>query len=142
MHSDAKRDCDERTTEWHLEFLSSLMGVWPNSTIFVPETGDVPVPVGCALIFSGSKAHAGSAYSIGNRRLHIYFFSSRTWTSGLAPVDDVEKFQATRKRLLEEPGMDATTKISLESELMNSLEVFDFVDEQNDVFYNHQAMRA
>jgi hypothetical protein len=117
------------------------MGIWPNSTIFVPETGDVPVPVGCALIFSGSKAHAGSAYSIGNRRLHIYFFSSRTWTSGLAPVDDVEKFQATRKRLLEEPGMDSTTKISLESELMNSLEVFDF-DEQKDVFYNRQAMRA
>jgi hypothetical protein len=33
-----------------------LIVVWPESTIFVPGQGDLPVPVGCALIFSGSQA--------------------------------------------------------------------------------------
>jgi len=112
-----------------------LIGVWPDSTIYVPEQGDVPVPVGCAMLFSGSKAHAGSAYNTGNRRLHIYFFSSRTWDSGLAPVENVAAFLTTRKQLLEEP-MGSSNKCILESRLMESLEVYDFEGEERDCFYS------
>jgi hypothetical protein len=39
-----------------------MMGVWHTTTIFIPEIGDVDVPVGGFIIFSGSKAHAGMAY--------------------------------------------------------------------------------
>jgi hypothetical protein len=35
------------------------MGVWSKTTIFIPESGDVPIPVGGMVIFSGSKAYAG-----------------------------------------------------------------------------------
>ena len=76
------------------------MGVWPDSTIFVKGHGEVPVPVGSIIVFSGSKAHGGSAYTIGNRRLHFYFFSSRTWESGTSPLADVDEFTATKQRLL------------------------------------------
>jgi hypothetical protein len=31
------------------------MGVWPDSTIYVSGHGGVPVPVGSAIVFSGSK---------------------------------------------------------------------------------------
>jgi hypothetical protein len=47
--------------KWHEEFLSAMMGVWDDTTIFIPEEGDVAVPVGGFIIFSGSKAHAGMA---------------------------------------------------------------------------------
>jgi hypothetical protein len=76
---------DDQIDDWHHQFLSTLIGVGPDTTIFVPGQGDIPVPVGSALIFSGSKAHAGSGYSTGNRRSHIYFFSSKhgNWTCPL-----------------------------------------------------------
>ena len=75
------------------------------------------VPVGGMLIFSGSKAHAGlpyslhivfelksyiqkgSGYSIGNRRLHFYFFSTNTWEKSSAPVENLEMYKATMREL-------------------------------------------
>jgi hypothetical protein len=110
-----------------------LMGVWPDSTIFVPGCGDLPIPVGSAIIFSGSKAHAGSGYQIGNRRLHFYFFSSRTWASGVYPLEDKAAFLETRRQLLEE-SMDTTQRLQLESNLMNNLQVYDFDDDEHDAF--------
>ena len=60
LHSDAKRSKDgDCQNQWHLEFLSALLGVWSSTTIFIPEKGDVEVPVGGLVIFSGSKSHAG-----------------------------------------------------------------------------------
>lgn len=109
------------------------MGVWPDSTIFVPTIGDVPIPVGSAIVFSGSKAHAGSAYSIGNRRLHFYFFSSRTWELGTSPLENVGEFTATRKRLLEDE-LNSDERLLLESDLMNNLQVYDFKEGECDMF--------
>jgi hypothetical protein len=114
------------------------MGVWPDSTIFVPGHGDVPVPVGTAIVFSGSKAHAGSAYTIGNRRLHFYFFSSRTWDLGTSPLGDVGEFTATRKSLLEE-NLNSDQRLQLESNLMNNLQVYDFHEGEHDAFENHSS---
>ena len=115
------------------------MGVWPDTTIFVPGNGDVPVPVGSAIVFSGSKAHAGSAYTIGNRRLHFYFFSSRTWESGTSPLEDVDEFTTTRKRLLE-GNLNTDERLRLESNLMNNLQVYDFDDGEHDAFENHSSL--
>ena len=133
VHSDSKRKSDEQIDDWHLQFLSTMIGVWPDTTIFVPGQGNIPVPVGSALIFSGSKAHAGSGYPTGHRRLHIYFFSSKTWDLDLSPLDSVEVFHAVRQRLLTE---ELTTKqrLLLESDLMNNLQVYDFEDGEDDVF--------
>jgi hypothetical protein len=61
-HSDAKRHADSSSKSskaWHQDFLSALFGVWTQTTIFIPKKGDVSIPVGGILIFSGSKAHAG-----------------------------------------------------------------------------------
>jgi hypothetical protein len=110
-----------------------LMGVWPDSTIFVPGHGDVPIPVGSAIIFSGSKAHAGSAYQIGNRRLHFYFFSSRTWDLGTSPLENLDEFKSTKSRLLEE-NLDTAERLQLECDLMNNLQVYDFDDNEHDAF--------
>ncbi len=57
VHADAKRHKDKECVgKWHEEFLSAMMGVWDATTIFNPELGDVDVPVGGFIIFSGSKA--------------------------------------------------------------------------------------
>jgi hypothetical protein len=133
VHSDSKRNSDELIGDWHHQFLSTLIGVWPDTTIFVPGQGDIPIPVGSALIFSGSKAHAGSAYATGNRRLHIYFFSSKTWELDLSPLDSVKEFHAVRERLLKEE-LTSVTRLLLESNLMNNLQVYDFDDGEDDVF--------
>jgi hypothetical protein len=117
------------------------MGVWPDTTIFVPGQGDIPVPVGSIIVFSGSKAHAGSAYNIGNRRLHFYFFSSKTWQSGTSPLEDVDAFNATRKRLIEEE-LNKDDRLLLESNLMNNLQVYDFKDGEGDAFDNPVAVAA
>ena len=109
------------------------MGVWPDSTIYVPGHGDVPIPVGSAIVFSGSKAHAGSAYTIGNRRLHFYFFSSRTWESGTSPLANVEAFTDTRQRLLE-GNLNRKERLQLESDLMTNLQVYDFENDEPDAF--------
>jgi hypothetical protein len=111
-----------------------LMGVWPDSTIFVPGYGDLAVPVGSAIIFSGSKAHAGSAYPIGNRRLHFYFFSSRTWESGTSPLENVDEFTATKSRLLDRGYLNTDERLRLERDLMNNLQVYDFDDNEHDAF--------
>ena len=110
-----------------------MIGVWPDTTIFVPGQGDIPIPVGSALIFSGSKAHAGSGYPTGNRRLHIYFFSSKTWELDLSPLHSVESFHAVRQTLLTEE-MTTDKRLLLESDLMNNLQVYDFDDGADDVF--------
>ena len=133
VHSDSKRNSDKQIEDWHHQFLSTLIGVWPDTTIFVPGQGDIPVPVGSALIFSGSKAHAGSGYPTGNRRLHIYFFSSKTWELDLSPLHSVERFHAVRQTLLTEE-MTTDKRLLLESDLMNNLQVYDFDDGEHDVF--------
>ena len=51
------RDAECHNT-WHQVFLSAMMGMWTDTTIFIPGEGDVEVPVGGMIIFSGSKAHA------------------------------------------------------------------------------------
>jgi hypothetical protein len=111
------------------------MGVWPDSTIFVPGRGDIAIPVGSVTVFSGSKSHAGSAYEIGNRRLHFYFFSSKTWQSGTSPLENVDAFFATRKRLIEEE-LTEDDRLLLERSLMNNLQVYDFKDGEGDAFDN------
>jgi hypothetical protein len=109
--------------------------VWPDSTIFVPGRGDIPVPVGSPIVFSGTKSHAGSAYEISNRRLHFSFFRSRTWQSGTFPLENVDAFIATRKRLIEEE-LNKDDRLLLESNLMNNLQVYDFKDGEGDAFDN------
>jgi hypothetical protein len=52
-----------------------MMGVWTETTIFLPENGDVEVPVGGFIIFSGSKAHAGMVYSLYDVCVQVSHFS-------------------------------------------------------------------
>ncbi len=109
------------------------------------------VPVGGMIIFSGSKAHAGlpyslhivfelksyiqkgSGYSIGNRRLHFYFFSSNTWLKGSAPVEDLEKYKATVSEL-NIMGISQEARAALETKLLGLLEVYDIETDEEDAF--------
>ena len=129
-----------------------MMGVWPATTIFIPEMGDVDVPVGGFIIFSGSTAHAGmglgfggfcvqvshsgftgSGYTIGNRRLHFYFFSKNTWVRGTAPVEDLETYRQTMREL-ECSDITQNRRAALETKLLGLLEVYDFGSNESDAF--------
>ncbi len=56
---DAKRHQDnDCISQWHENFLSAMMEIWHGTTI-LSEMGDVDVPVGGFIIFSGSKANVG-----------------------------------------------------------------------------------
>jgi hypothetical protein len=123
--------------------------VWTKTTIFIPSEGDVQIPVGGMVIFSGSKAHAGiigtsctsryvsyyqlgSAYSIGNRRLHIYFFSTKTWTNQTEPVESLAEYNRYIQELKSE--IDAHQRAKLEDMLLLKLQVYDFSDDEDDIF--------
>ena len=127
-----------------------MLGVWTDTTIFIPGEGDVEVPVGGMIIFSGSKAHAGmadcfynvfvfkshtlkgSGYLIGNRRLHFYFFSTNTWEKCSAPVGDLAMYRDTMVEL--ESSISQDKRAALETKLLGLLEVYDFGSNENDAF--------
>ena len=75
---------------------------------------------------------AGSGYKIGNRRLHIYFFSTQTWKRQTAPVEALDKFKETLNAL--KSATDEGERVKLEVVLINSLQVYDFEDNENDAF--------
>jgi hypothetical protein len=129
-----------------------MMGVWPATTIFIPEMGDVDVPVGGFIIFSGSTAHAGmglgfggfcvqvshygftgSGYTIGNRRLHFYFFSTNTWVRGTAPVDKMDDYRSTITDL-NNPELSQIVRDGMETKLLGLLNVYDVHANQKDAF--------
>jgi hypothetical protein len=75
VHSDAKRHADSASNTskaWHQEFLSALIGEWTKTAIFIPREGDVAIPVGGMVMFSGSEAHAGIFF------LHALLYMSHT----------------------------------------------------------------
>ena len=123
--------------------------MWTKTTIFIPNEGDVPIPVGGMVIFSGSKAHAGiigtsctsryvsyyqlgSAYSVGNRRLHIYFFSINTWTNQTEPVTSLVAYKHYIQEL--ESEIDDHKRAKMEDILLMKLQVYDFRDDEDDIF--------
>jgi hypothetical protein len=128
-----------------------MMGVWPATTIFIPEMGDVDVPVGGFIIFSGSTAHAGmvyclynafvfkshtlkgSGYLIGNRRLHFYFFSTNTWKKCTAPVEDLEMYNRT-VTALKNPELSQHVRADMETKLLTLLNVYDIHADEKDAF--------
>jgi hypothetical protein len=128
-----------------------MLGVWTNTTIFIPGKGNVEVPVGGMIIFSGSKAHAGMAYClynvlvfkshtvkgsgylIGNRRLHFYFFSTNTWQKCSAPVEDLAKYKATMQEL-ECSDINPNKRAALETKLLGLLQVYDIGSDERDAF--------
>ncbi len=123
--------------------------MWTKTTIFIPNKGDVPIPVGGMVIFSGSKAHAGiigtsctsryvsyyhlgSAYTVGNRRLHIYFFSTKTWKNGTEPVTSLVEYKRHIQEL--ESETDDHKRAKMEDMLLYLLQVYDFKDDEDDIF--------
>lgn len=128
-----------------------MLGVWTDTTIFIPGEGDVEVPVGGMIIFSGSKAHAGMAYCfynvfvfkshtlkgsgylIGNRRLHFYFFSTNTWEKQSAPVRDLTMYRDTMREL-ECSDISQNKRAALETKLLGLLEVYDIGSDEIDAF--------
>jgi hypothetical protein len=82
----------------------------------------------------------GSGYTIGNRRLHIYFFSTRTWQRKTAPLAALDKFKETLQKL--EQATDEDEKVRLEHELLNNLQVYDFAHEEKDAFVNQQKKKS
>ncbi len=82
------------------------------------------------MLFSGSKAHAGAAYNISNRRLHIYFVS--TQCTGILPVANEADQETLLKRL-----KDATSqkeKKTLRFAILQNLEVYDFENDEEEIF--------
>ena len=128
-----------------------MLGVWADTTIYIPGEGDVEVPVGGMIIFSGSKAHAGvadcfynvfvfkshtlkgSGYLIGNRRLHFYFFSTNTWEKRSAPVEDLATYGNTMREL-EGSDINQNRRAALETKLLGLLEVYDIKSDESDAF--------
>jgi hypothetical protein len=108
-----------------VQFLSALIGVWPNTTIYMPGKEDVAIEVGTVLIFSGSKAHGGSAYKTGNRRLHVYFFSESSLHPDIAPLEDYWKHFALVDQLKAD-NLTPQQKKKMEEELLNNLTVLDY----------------
>jgi hypothetical protein len=82
------------------------------------------------MLFSGSKAHAGAAYSISNRRLHIYFVSTRC--TGILPVAHEEEHAKLLKQLKEAPSQ--TEKARLRFAILQNLEVYDFESKEEEIF--------
>ena len=107
-----------------VQFLSALIGVWPNTTIYMPGKEDVAIEVGTVLIFSGSKAHGGSAYKTGNRRLHVYFFSESSLHPDIAPLEDYWKHFALVDQLKAD-NLTPQQKKQMEEEMLNNLTVLD-----------------
>ena len=77
------------------------------------------------LIFSGSKAHGGSAYKTGNRRLHVYFFSESSLHPDIAPLEDYSKHFALVDQLKAD-NLTPQQKKKMEEELLNNLTVLDY----------------
>lgn len=82
----------------------------------------------------------GSGYTIGNRRLHIYFFSTRTWERNTAPLAALDKFKETLQKLKQATYEDE--KVRLEHELLNNLQVYDFAHEEKDAFVKQQKKKS
>ena len=82
----------------------------------------------------------GSGYTIGNRRLHIYFFSTRTWARKTAPLAALDKFKETLQKLKQASYEDE--KVRLEHELLNNLQVYDFAHEEKDAFVQQQKKKS
>ena len=140
VHSDAKRDEDPQQSGaglFHHGFVSALFGIWTNTRIWTPE-GEHSIPVGAAMLFSGSKAHAGSAYDISNRRLHIYFFSTKS--KNILPVAN----SAQHATLLEDLKQETSFKeqLRLQFAILQNLEVYDFIDKERDCFAAAAAVAA
>ena len=140
VHSDAKRDEDFQQSgagSFHQGFISALFGLWTNTRIWTPE-GEHSIPVGSAMLFSGSKAHAGSAYDISNRRLHIYFFSTKS--ANVLPVAN----SAKHATLLEDLKRETSCKeqLRLQFAILQNLEVYDFIHKELDCFAAAAAAAA
>jgi hypothetical protein len=114
------------------QFLSALIGVWPGTSIYLPELEDVPIEVGTVLIFSGSKAHAGSAYTVGNRRLHVYFFSKNSLSEDIAPMQDFGEHFALLGKISD--ALNQQQKKEIEVKLLENLIVVDCEDDKYDCF--------
>ena len=94
--------------------------------------------VGSVMLFSGSKAHAGTAYNISNGRLHIYFVSTRC--TGILPVANEEDQASLLKRL-----KDATSqkeKKTLRFAILQNLEVYDYNIDEVEIFNKQKRARA
>lgn len=74
----------------------------------------------------------GSGYKIGNRRLHFYFFSTRTWERDTAPLAALEQFKNTMEEI--KNANSEEQKVRLEHKLLNNLQVYDFEENEQDVF--------
>jgi hypothetical protein len=72
--------------------------------------------------------------------LHIYFFSTQTWKRQTAPVEALDKFKETLNAL--KSATDEGEKEKLELVLMNILQVYDFGDNENDIFHAQKLARA
>ena len=82
------------------------------------------------MLFSGSKAHAGAAYNISNRRLHIYFVSTRC--TGILPVAH-EEDQANLLRQFKD-AISQKEKTRLRFAILQNLEVYDFENDEIEIF--------
>ena len=83
------------------------------------------------MLFSGSKAHAGAAYNVSNRRLHIYFFSTKC--KNILPVEDEDNQDHLIHQLLDELTSE-TDKIRIQFAILQNLEVYDFDSHEPDCF--------
>ena len=64
--------------------------------------------------------------------MHIYFFSTQTWKRQTAPVEALDKFKETLNAL--KSATDEGEREKLELVLINSLQVYDFEGNENDIF--------
>jgi hypothetical protein len=72
--------------------------------------------------------------------LHIYFFSTQTWKRQTAPVEALDKFKETLNAL--KSATDEGVREKLELVLMNILQVYDFEDNEKDIFRTRKRARA
>ena len=82
------------------------------------------------MLFSGSKRHAGAAYNISNRRLHIYFVSTRC--TGILPVAHEENRPNLLRQLKD--AISQKEKARLRFAILQNLEVYDFEDNEIEIF--------
>ena len=82
------------------------------------------------MLFSGSKRHAGAAYNISNRRLHIYFVSTRC--TGILPVAHEENRPNLLRQLKD--AISQKEKARLRFAILQNLEVYDFEANEIEIF--------
>jgi hypothetical protein len=153
-HSDARRSEDEQNGgKFHTSFVSAMFGVWSNTRIWTPEAehpivvSSVAVnasvnsllsQVGSVILFSGSKEHAGAAYNISNRRLHIYFVSTRC--TGILPVANEDDQAKLLMRLKDTTSQKE--KKTLRFAILQNLEVYDYNIDEVEIFNKQKRARA